>query len=104
MTWQANSGSRQFHELLDRDPPIVEEFRLELATEQLLEAGFHFDESGMGQSTTAFADIGALAWYLSNVPWAVPGFTIDGYRDELLRLHGRPIPVASSRFWLRAHK
>ena len=49
-----------------------------------------------------FADIGALAWYLLNVPWAVPGFDIETHRDALLRLHGRPVRVPAPRFWLRA--
>jgi hypothetical protein len=40
------------------------------------------------------------------VPWALPGFTTDRYRDELARLHetARPIEVAQERFWLRAVK
>ena len=33
---------------------------------------------------TVFADIGALAWYLRSVPWAVPGFTVSTYRQALL--------------------
>jgi SAM-dependent methyltransferase len=103
VTQQADSGSRQFHELLGLARPAVDEFTLELATKQLTDAGLHIDESGAGVATTTFEDIGALAWYLSAVPWAVPAFSIDRYRDALVKLHGRPVSVTSKRFWLCAH-
>jgi len=34
-----------------------------------------------------FEDVGAVAYFLRKVLWTVPGFTIGGYRPELLRLH-----------------
>ena len=40
-----------------------------------------------------FADIGAFSWYLSVIPWMVPGFTIDEHRAQLLRLHERGTPL-----------
>jgi hypothetical protein len=60
------------------------------------------EQSAVGTATAVFADIGALAWYLSNVPWGVRDFSIERHRDTLLRLHGNPIRVASERFWIRA--
>jgi hypothetical protein len=70
--------------------------------QQLEQAGFRVDESGAGVATTVFADVGAIAWYLSNVPWAIPLFSIERHRDALLTLHGDPIAVVSERFWIRA--
>lgn len=104
VTQQADSGSRQFHELLGLEPLAVEEFGLELAVEQFSDAGLHIDETGVGLATTTFADIGALAWYLSVAPWAVPDFSIVRCHDALVNLHGPPISIPSSRFWLRAHR
>jgi SAM-dependent methyltransferase len=104
VTRQAHSGSQQFHELLGVQPPQVEEFEIDPALEQLSAAGLIVDEADEGYATTIFADIGALAWYLRSVPWAVPGFSISAYRHALIRLHGDPIRVASKRFWVRAHK
>lgn len=104
VTQQAHSGSQQFHELLGVQPPPVEEFEIDLALEQLSAAGLIVDEADEGYATTMFADIGALAWYLRSVPWAVPGFSISAYRQALIRLHGHPIRVAAKRFWVRAHK
>ena len=64
--------------------------------------GLRVEQSAVGSATTVFADIGALAWYLSNVKWAVRDFSIDRHRDALLRLQGSPIRVASERFWIEA--
>jgi SAM-dependent methyltransferase len=102
LTQQATTGSAEFHRLLGLDPPTVEELTLALVVDQLTRAGFAIEATGEGVATTTFGDIGALAWYLSNVPWAVPGFSIARCRDALLRLYGHPIRVPSTRFWVRA--
>jgi SAM-dependent methyltransferase len=102
VTQQAGSGARQFHELLALEPPPDEDFHIDLAVEQLQRAGLHVERSAAGTATTVFADIGALAWYLSNVPWGVRDFWIERHWDALLRLHGSPIRVRSERFWIRA--
>ncbi len=69
ITQQAGSGARQFHELLALEPPPDDDFHIDLAVEQLQSAGLRVEQSVVGTATTVFADIGALAWYLSNVPW-----------------------------------
>jgi SAM-dependent methyltransferase len=104
VTQQTHSGSQQFHELLGSEPPGVQELELDMIAMQLEDAGLSIDEAEVGTATTVFADIGALAWYLRSVPWAVPGFTVSTYRQALLRLHDGPIRVPHRRFWLRAHK
>ena len=34
-----------------------------------------------------FFDVGAVVYFLRKVLWTVPGFTVDGYRERLARLH-----------------
>jgi hypothetical protein len=102
ITQQAGSGARQFHQLLALEPPPDDDFHIDLAVDQLQRAGLRVEQSAVGTATAVFADIGALAWYLSNVPWGVRDFSIERHRDTLLRLHGNPIRVASERFWIRA--
>ena len=84
VTQQTHSGSQQIHELLGVRSPQVEEFEMEQALEQISAAGLIVDEAEEGYATTIFGDIGALAWYLRSVPWAVPGFSISAYRNALL--------------------
>lgn len=69
VTQQARSGAPQFHDLLALETPPTDDFHLDLAVEQLQGAGLRVEQSAIGAVTTVFADIGALAWYLSNVPW-----------------------------------
>jgi hypothetical protein len=58
-----------------------------LLPEQLAGAGLVIEEYREQLQRTHFLDIGALAYYLTNVAWAIPGFTVDGYRDRLRELH-----------------
>lgn len=57
---------------------------------------------------TAFHDIGALVFYLGAVPWTVPGFTVDGHLDTLLRLHRRlaegPLVFTARHYLIEAVK
>jgi hypothetical protein len=102
LTQQASSGAGQFHQLLGLDPPPDREFHVALAIEQLERSGLRVEQSGVGLATTVFIDVGALAWYLPDVPWAVPRFSITRHREALLALHGQAIAVPPERFWIRA--
>lgn len=56
-----------------------------------------------------FSDIGAVVYFLRKVLWTVPGFTVDGYRGQLARLHDRiqsdgPFVSHSRRFLIEACK
>jgi hypothetical protein len=37
---------------------------------------------------TEFFDIGAVVYFLRLVPWIVPDFSVDKYREALRALHG----------------
>jgi SAM-dependent methyltransferase len=56
-----------------------------------------------------FYDVGAVVHFLRKVPWTVPGFTVDGYRDQLARMHERirargPFVSHAQRFLIEARK
>lgn len=86
-----------------RPPPPP--WRLPEAREQLERSGLDVIQSGEGKGEVTFADVGALAWYLTHVPWVLPGFTIAGYGKRLERLHEKgAITVGQSMFWLEARK
>lgn len=104
VTQQADSGSAAFYHLLGLDGPPDDTFRLRHAAAQLKRAGLTVVDSGTAEEERTFTDVGALAWYLRRVPWTIPGFTIDRYRDALFRLHDQDLRVRANRFWLRATK
>ncbi|HEX7864908.1 MAG TPA: hypothetical protein VF555_08150 [Variovorax sp.] len=64
-------------------------------------------DSGEGAEPLAFADIGAFAWYLKQVPYVCPEFSIDGCRPALDRLYrrmesGEALTMLQKLFWVNA--
>jgi hypothetical protein len=56
-----------------------------------------------------FYDVAAVIYFLRKVIWTVPGFTVAGYREALIRLHERieehgPFVSHSQRFLIEARK
>jgi SAM-dependent methyltransferase len=62
-----------------------------LAVEQLASAALDVRASQEGNVRLTFSDVGAIAWYLTAVPWIVPGFSIERFRPQLWGLHCRII-------------
>jgi SAM-dependent methyltransferase len=56
-------------------------------TEHLSGAGFVIDDYREQLQRTHFLDIAALVYFLRTVPWAIPDFTVEGYRDRLWQLY-----------------
>jgi len=111
LTQQVASGAADdFYRLLDAPvPPGPAAWNLDFAVRQLEEAGFAVEETAEGCGTMAFADVGALAWYLKNLPFLCPGFSIGAAREALERVHrsarrGRPAKIRQPLFWLKARR
>ena len=81
VTQQAASSSDQLPQLLALGPAPRPAMDLDLLVSQARAGGLHVDDARAGCETVTFADIGALAWYLRMVALAVPGFTVDRYRE-----------------------
>ena len=109
LTQQVGSGSADdFHRLFDEPaPPVPVTWDLAFAARQLERAGFTVAEKAEGFETIEFADVGTLAWYLKNLPFAYPDFSIAAARQRLHRLHadGRQagsLTIRQPLFWLKA--
>jgi len=108
------SGSAEIPELcrllgMDRPTPPGPQWNLTLAKDQLVKAGLRPLEGGEADFSMSFRDVGALVWYLTAIPWVVPGFSVDRCRARLERLHAwtvdrGPIRVPRHAFWLEARK
>lgn len=80
--------ARDFHRLLDEmSPPIAKFWDLNFAVWQIVKAGFTVEDQAQGAQIMRFADVGALAWYLKNLPFIIPDFSIDRLLVKLERLH-----------------
>lgn len=60
---------------------------LDFAANELEEAGFQFLERLEDFPPARFFDIGAVVYNLKAVPWQIPDFPAERYRDALHRLH-----------------
>ncbi len=82
---------------------------LEEAARGLESEGFTILVRREAAAPTRFYDIGALVYYLKAIPWQIPDFSVDRYRDALLRLRERIqtngyLETQSERFLLIARK
>lgn len=103
----ASDFNAGFHTLLDLPWSAPPRWQLDTATAQLTRAGLRVVQGEEGAERLRFADIGAFAWYLLQVPYVCPGFRIDACRAALARLHariaeGEPLEVRQALFWLTA--
>lgn len=112
VTQQVGTGEvDHWRELLTGEAPPTPERRWDLsfATAQLEAAGFAIAETAAGDAALVFAGAGAMAWYLTSLPWVWPGFSIQEHAGALRRLHRRiaaegPLRVPQPLFWLRARR
>ncbi|HWR11136.1 MAG TPA: class I SAM-dependent methyltransferase [Rectinemataceae bacterium] len=58
------------------------------AMARLERAGFSIIRRKECVGVSRFFDVGALVYYLKCVPWMVPDFSLEKYRDEILRVAG----------------
>lgn len=100
LTQQAGSAPDQFHALLGLRPPPRPAFDLDLLAGQVAGAGLSIEQARTATEVIRFADVGALAWYLRMIPWALPGFDISTHRGALESAAGRDLVVYQGRFLL----
>lgn len=106
LTQQVDNGAfDDYYPLLGLDPPPNDGSWLPLAIAQVEAAGLRIVHSGAGVEVRRFADVGALAWYLQAISWAVHQFAIADFRDQLRALHDRvPVTARETRLWVHARK
>lgn len=80
---------QELNALLGAPPMDGLAWNADVAARQLDQAGFRIVERREEFPETVFSDVGAVAYYLKAVPWQIPDFSIDGYRDRLTALHRR---------------
>lgn len=111
LTQQVGSGATDdFFRLFDAPvPPVPAAWTLDVAVRQLEETGFDITDQAEGLETMAFADVGALAWYLRTMPFVWPDFSVAAAREKLWQLHlrhhqeARPLEIRQPLFRLTAH-
>ncbi len=82
---------------------------LEGSKSQLIRAKLNIVDYREDYPPARFFDIGAVVFYLKAVSWQIKGFTVDGYRDGLVKIHNHiqrcgSFETTSHRFLIEAFK
>jgi SAM-dependent methyltransferase len=78
-------------------------------TPRLEAAGLTITTAQEWSGRLAFADVGAIVYYLKAVPWLVPGFSVETHLDRLLKLQehldtGQSLIFEARKYLLEARK
>jgi SAM-dependent methyltransferase len=82
-------GSKNGQKLANQlqiDPPERLEWSLAVAKQQLMEADFEIVFSKESFPVQYFYDIRGLIYYVKQIPWEYPNFSVEKYFDRLLAL------------------
>ncbi|MCK6076634.1 class I SAM-dependent methyltransferase [Paenibacillus silvae] len=71
-------------------------WELDFAVQQLLDYGFHIRKQMEAAPVQRIYDIGALVYYLKTIPWQVPDFTAERFREPLWQIH---MEIEQHGFW-----
>ncbi len=110
LSQQVGAGSnRELIDFLMGPQPVSQARSAQRAVEAARAAGLVVVDLREQALRAVFKDVGAVVYFLRKVIWTVPGFTVDRYRDQLARLHGRiqaegPFVAHAQRFLIEARK
>lgn len=106
VTQQVGEGNEDdVHRLLGRPIPKRTGWNAVFARRQLETAGLEVTRAEEAEVATAFADVGAFAWWLRMISFTVP-FELEDERERLIELHDveAPLVVRERRFLVEARK
>ncbi len=110
LSQQVGAGSnRELTDFMMGPQPVSPSRSPQLAVAEAQQAGLVVTDLREQALRVTFSDVGAVVYFLRKVLWTVPGFTVDGYREQLARMHeriksGGPFVCHSRRFLIEAHK
>jgi SAM-dependent methyltransferase len=110
LSQQVGAGSnRELTDFMMGPQPVDPARSAQLAVAGAQEAGLTVADLREQSLRVVFYDVGAVVHFLRKVLWTVPGFTVDGYVDQLARMHRRirssgPFVSHAQRFLIEARK
>jgi SAM-dependent methyltransferase len=110
LSQQVGAGSvRELIDAMMGPQPVNQERSPQHAAAAAQAAGLVVVDLRQETLRTAFNDVGAVVHFLRKVIWAVPGFTVERYRDRLVELHDHiqrsgSFVAHAQRFLIEAHK
>ncbi|MHA2253930.1 MAG: class I SAM-dependent methyltransferase [Candidatus Kariarchaeaceae archaeon] len=104
------SNDNDLNQLLGAETdPTYAHWNMQFAVNQLEETGFTVVEQHEAFPLTRIFDVGSIVYYLKAIPWQIPDFSIEKYKDKLLEIHDKIqtsgfIEVRSHYFLIIAEK
>ena len=63
------------------------DWKLEKIVQELQDVGFVVTKKSEAYPITRCFDIGAIVYYLKAIPWQIPDFSVEKYREKLWSMH-----------------
>ena len=110
LTQQVGAASEgNIRQLLGSDEKKDISWNLSSALDGFASVSLEIVESKEQTYFIRFHDVGAIVYYLTAIPWEVPGFSVDKYFDALKRVHRAIhdrgyVDVNMDAFFLKAQK
>ena len=107
---QVGAGSnRELTDFMMGPQPVDPGRSPQVAVTEAQAAGLTVDDLREQALRVEFYDVGAVVHFLRKVLWTVPGFTVQGYLDQLAEMHERissrgPFVSHAQRFLIEARK
>ena len=107
---QVGAGSvRELTDFMMGPQPVSDARSVPRAVRGAEDAGLVVVDVRAASLRTVFYDVAAVTHFLRKVPWIVPGFTVERYRDRLAALYTRIetdgcFVAHAERFLIEAHK
>lgn len=104
------TNNQRLNELLQDSMTLSDpHWNLAYALQWLHQSGFQILEQYEEFPEARFTDIGAVVYYLKAIPWQIPDFTIEQYRDRLFAIHQHiqqtgALHVKEHRFYFEVRK
>ena len=101
------SSNRELIDFMMGPQPVSQARSTAVAVVAARRAGLTVADLRQASLRTVFNDVGAVVYFLRKVLWTVPGFTVEGYREPLRRLHNKiqaegPFVAHAQRFLIEA--
>jgi SAM-dependent methyltransferase len=88
LSQQIGAGTNsELYEFMMGPQPVAEWHHADLARAAAEAAGLAVADLREQATRVEFFDVGAVVYFLRKVLWTVPGFTVEGYRDQLALMH-----------------
>ncbi len=110
LSQQVGAGSnRELTDFMMGPQPVDPDRSPQVAVAEATAAGLDITDLREQALQVEFFDVAAVVYFLRKVLWTVPGFTADGYREPLARMHEHigvcgSFACHSQRFLIQAHK